>query len=163
MTIRTALALLEGMGLVTNIPYKGRFVRQFTEKEIRDMYLVRAVNEACAARLAAGQITDEQIKELQRLLLDLEEVEKGSDQRARDESDFRFHAYIQKVCGNAMLDTLLQQSQLLFTLIRVIHRDPSKLQATPRPTHRQIFDAVRKRDPALAEKTVWRHLEPSFA
>lgn len=163
VTVRTALALLEGMGLVTNVPYKGRFVREFHEKEIQDMYIVRAVNEACAARLAADRITDEQIKELEGLLLDLEKEEKGNDTAAIGKKDYGFHAHIQKVCGNSMLDEILRRSQLLFMLIRVIHRDDPSLRRRRRGTHRQIFNAIRKRDGARAERAAWLHLEPSFA
>ena len=62
-----------------------------------------------------------------------------------------------------MLDEILRRSQLLFMLIRVIHRDDPSLRRRRRGTHRQIFNAIRKRDGARAERAAWLHLEPSFA
>ena len=163
VTIRTVLALLEGMGLVTNIPYRGRFVRKLTDKQIRDMYLVRAVNESLAARLAAEAVTPEQIAELEAILTEYEHAEREGDVPTIERSDYEFHALIQKVCGNQMLEEVLGRSHVLFTLIRVVHRERRDDRVKRRSTHREIFDALKQGDPAKAEQAVWLHLEPSFA
>ena len=162
VTIRTVLALLEGMGLVTNIPYRGRFVRQLTDKQIRDMYQVRVVNEALAARLAAEHASPDQVKELGALLKDLERVEKSADRSGTERYDYEFHACIQSICGNEMLHETLRRSQLLFTLIRVVHREDAALRRKPRASHRDIFSAIKRKNGAQAERSAWLHLEPSF-
>ena len=162
VTIRTVLALLEGMGLVTNIPYRGRFVRKFTDKQIRDMYLVRAVNESLAARLAAAVILPHQVMDLEAILRECEAAAHEGDTPKLERSDYEFHAFIQRICGNDMLGEVLGRSQLLFTLIRVVHRERRDDLLKQRTTHREIFDALKHRDPAKAEQAVWLHLEPSF-
>ena len=163
VTIRTVLALLEGMGLVTNVPYRGRFVRRFSDRQITDMYRVRAVNEALAARLAAERIAPAQLKELEARLLALEKAAKRGRNPEAEKLDYEFHAFIQKVCGSDMLEEVLRRSRLLFTLIRVVHREHAGHTEKPRAAHRDIFDAIKRRDAAQAERSMWLHLAPSFA
>ena len=50
--VREALYRLETDGLVVKLPYKGWFVREFTEHEVRELYEMRAALECFAVRLA---------------------------------------------------------------------------------------------------------------
>jgi len=60
--VRDALNRLEKDGLVVKLPYQGWFVRGFQEKEIRDIYEMRAGLECFAVRLACERITLEAIQ-----------------------------------------------------------------------------------------------------
>ena len=50
--VREALHRLETDGLIVKLPYKGWFVREFTEQEVRDLYEMRAALECFGVRLA---------------------------------------------------------------------------------------------------------------
>ena len=56
--VREALHRLEADGLIVKLPYKGWFVREFTEHEVRDLYEMRAALECFGVRLACARITD---------------------------------------------------------------------------------------------------------
>lgn len=53
--VREALRELEAMDLVTSEPYKGSHVREVTDTDIREAYMVRAALEELAGQLAAPQ------------------------------------------------------------------------------------------------------------
>ena len=51
--VREAIRQLELEGLVQLVPNKGAFVTGISEKDVRDIYLIRARLEGLAARMAA--------------------------------------------------------------------------------------------------------------
>ena len=57
--VREAIRQLELEGLVQLVPNKGAFVTGISEKDVRDIYLIRARLEGLAARMAAKNITPE--------------------------------------------------------------------------------------------------------
>ena len=63
--VREALRQLELEGLVHIIPNKGAFVEGVTLKDIKDIYEMRTLLEGLCARWAAGNITKEQLDELE--------------------------------------------------------------------------------------------------
>ena len=62
--VRAALRQLELEGLVTIIPNKGAYVTGISQKDIRDIYVIRSMLEGLCARWAAQHITEEQLDEL---------------------------------------------------------------------------------------------------
>lgn len=160
-TIRVVLNILESKGLVTNIPNRGKFVRKFSDKEIEDMYDLRALLEGCAARLAASRITKDKIKKLGNLLIDLEREEKrGVDEGLIEKKDLKFHQYIQKVCGNDRLDEMLKESHIQFYLIKIFRPKTGNFYKKS-ISHREIFDAIRFRNYKKAEIAARMHVELS--
>ena len=156
VTVRTGLTLLEGVGLVRNTPYKGRFIRRYSPREIKDMYTVRALNEAYACRLAAEHATEEDLRELECLLIDLEEEEQRAYSRVREEKDYAFHRCVIAMSGNSALAELMEWSCLQFILLRVIEfqHGPARPMLV---SHRDLFDAIRNRDAELAEALTRKH------
>jgi DNA-binding GntR family transcriptional regulator len=69
-TVRDALTQLIGEGLAVRIPYRGVRVVMLTSSDLEDIYAIRAVLEGMAARIAASQITSEELQEMQDLLPD---------------------------------------------------------------------------------------------
>ncbi len=162
-TVRTALTMLEGVGLVEYRPHKGRFIRRYTPKQIEDVYAVRALNEGYAARLAAERITDEQVGERKAALVELEEAQTHAYGDKLEEKDLQFHDLIVRASQNTPLISLLELSGLQFIIFRVIPLTGVSMDSafTTSPSHRDIFNAVRNRDGALAEVLVKRHVENS--
>ena len=62
--VREALRQLELEGLVTIIPNKGAYVTGISQKDIKDIYVIRSMLEGLCARWAAQHISEEQLDEL---------------------------------------------------------------------------------------------------
>src|SRR5579859_2041757 len=65
--IREALKQLEVEGLVEHVPYRGVRVVEFSMEAVADIYDMRTVLEALAARAAAERLSFEELCELKRL------------------------------------------------------------------------------------------------
>ena len=77
--VREALRQLELEGLVTIIPNKGAYVTGISQKDIRDIYVIRSMLEGLCARWAAQHISEEQLDELEETILLSEfQMKKGS-------------------------------------------------------------------------------------
>ena len=61
--VREALRQLELEGLVSIIPNRGAFVTGISNKDIKDIYLIRSLLEGLCARWAAENISEEKLTE----------------------------------------------------------------------------------------------------
>ena len=77
--IREAIRKLELEGLVLMIPRKGAEVAEITEKSLRDVLEVRRALEELSVQLACEKITKEEIRELERVAKEFQQVVKSSD------------------------------------------------------------------------------------
>src|ERR1700693_1891246 len=66
--LREALRHLEGMRLVTRVPNAGARVVVLDRKTLSDLYAVREALEGMACRIAATQMSDDEITQLSKLL-----------------------------------------------------------------------------------------------
>jgi DNA-binding GntR family transcriptional regulator len=65
--IKDALFRLAGEGLIEISSRKGTYVKEVTDQDIAEIYDTRLILESGAGEVIATEITDEQIKELERL------------------------------------------------------------------------------------------------
>ena len=72
--VREALRQLEAEGLIAMVPNKGPVVRELSEKEARELYRIRAVLEALAARLFVENADAAQLGALERGLAEVEKA-----------------------------------------------------------------------------------------
>ncbi|WIY53173.1 GntR family transcriptional regulator [Devosia sp. YIM 151766] len=159
--VREAIRRLEGKRLVERVARSGVRVAQRTLEDLVELLTVREALEGMACRLATERISDEALDELDALLdghsADVTAIpEAGYFQRP---GDYDFHFRIIQACGNRLLTQMLCED--MYHLLRVYRFHSSK--RTGRAVealneHRRILDAMRKRDPALAEKEIRRHL-----
>ena len=70
--IREAIRMLEQEGLAVTIPRRGAEVARMTEKDMKDVLQIREVLDELAVRLACDNITKEEIKELEKQMLQFE-------------------------------------------------------------------------------------------
>lgn len=161
--VRSAIKRLEAEGLVNSIPNRGAFVITPTLKEIEETFLVRGHLEQMAARLTASTITDEQITELKKLIDREEKVFNVDNFDEYYIVNDTFHLKIAEFSANTVLTSYV--SELLDrTRIFLILFDPFvKLTISPSlEDHRQIIEALSKRDPDLAAQSVANHIRSSI-
>ncbi|MGO4886523.1 GntR family transcriptional regulator [Anaerobacillus sp. MEB173] len=77
--IREALYILEKDGIVERIPRRGVFVKEYTKKELSDLYETVYRLQEIALRKVMDLVTPEQLKELDSLVEKMEEAVKRQD------------------------------------------------------------------------------------
>lgn len=163
--LREALRQLEGMRLVTRVPNAGARVVVLDRKTLSDLYAVREALEGMACRIAATQMTDEEIDQL-RHLLDRHEKQidrEGGKVYAQSEGDLDFHYQIARGSRNVMLMDMLGSEQ--YQLLRMCRYRTSRNAERTHPAlqqHRQIVEALAQRDGELAEMLMRRHIRGAW-
>ncbi len=157
--IREAIRKLELEGFVVMIPRKGAYVSGISVKDIVDVFEVRAALEALAAGLAAERVTDKELEELERSLVQISELNDKADINAIVEIDTIFHELIYKACRNERL------VQMITHLKEQIQRFRTTSLAQPGRTkdalgeHRGIVEAISDRNIDMAQLLAREHVE----
>lgn len=162
-TLREALRQLEQEGLVT-AGARGRLsVRHLDEKEIRDIFAVRAALESLAARTLIDQPRRAKAVGELRDALELMEEAAGRSLEDRIEADLDFHRLLCRLSGN---ETLLHQWESLEGSIRMSIMYAGLERATSNMSvqrHRDVVDAVESGDADLARQTIIKHMDGAAA
>jgi DNA-binding GntR family transcriptional regulator len=159
--VREALRDLELFGFVTSSPFRGTQVREISAEDLLEIYPVRAALEAVAARTAASRIDDETLARLEKHVGAMREAAAKGDHRAHVDADYAFHQAIIKASGNRMLQHVWQTMRLATTtfvthsMTQLTHRSLQEIG----DRHVPVLDALRARDPNLAEAAMRRHIE----
>jgi DNA-binding GntR family transcriptional regulator len=154
--VREGLRELAAIGIVTIHPRRGARVRLPSAKELADVSLVRAEIDALAARLAAGQVSDAVLDQLEALLADMSARLDEGDFPGVTDADVRFHDLIAEASGNHALqrafDQLAPFARTFITLTlpgvdvrEIVHE------------HDPILGALRARDPEGAAAAARAH------
>ena len=155
--LRSALRMLEGENLVVAVPRRGMFVREFTTKEVIEVYECRAALEGLACELLASRATPEDIQELSTFF---EPFKNGKpiDADAYRIADRQFHEAIIAKCGNEYLNRMIQQGSLLLSIdmIGVVWPPEDTIDE-----HLSIIEALRVGDGQLAKTLLRLHLQKS--
>lgn len=159
--LREAIRRLEGLRLIERKPHVGARVVKLSAHELIEIYHVREALEGMACRLAAQNMTDEEIEGLKALL---DTHEKSVEQKEwssyfQKEGDLDFHYRIVQGSKNDKLNELLGAD--LYHLVRMYRYQFSVSSSRPKRAlkeHRQIIDAIEARDPELAELLMRRHI-----
>ena len=155
--VREALRDLEQLGCVVHEPFRGCSVRAFSAEELLEAFPVRAALEALAARLAAEQVTEEELLELADLLDTMRAAARRADAHDQSQANAAFHATIVRAARNA---TLERQWSLLepFSRTYLTVSQPGLDLLALSERHVPILDALRARDGEAAAAAMHRHL-----
>ncbi|MCJ8142013.1 GntR family transcriptional regulator [Ancylobacter sp. A5.8] len=161
--LREALRRLEGRGLVIRTAHAGVRVVALSRKALLELYEIRELLEGLAARLAARNMSEEEVASL-RALLD-EDLNSGlrSDAYPLVFGDADFHYRIAEGSKSVRLKQLLCGD--LYSLIRLCRfktaHVPGQMQSFR--DHMRIIEAIEDRDEALAEFLMSRHISAARA
>ncbi|MCX7194185.1 MAG: GntR family transcriptional regulator [Proteobacteria bacterium] len=163
--LREALRHLEGIRLVKRIPNAGARVVVLDYKTMSDLYEVREALEGMACRIAAVQMSDEEIAQLGQLLDSHEKqiAEQGDGVYAQSEGNLDFHYQIVRGSRNEMLMYILGSEQ--YQLLRMCRYRTSRNAQRTYPAlqqHRHIVEALAQRDGELAEMLMRRHIQGAW-
>ena len=156
--VRAALQELEREGFVTRILFKGTYVTEVTVKDVVEIFLIRAVLEGLAARLATPLFSSQELDQIEHNLTAAE--------AALTKGDLALCSKL----GKSLHDALISKadSQRLVLIIRNLDENVQRFRAISDQIsgrlnksvkeHRRVLDALRQRDAAAAEHAMRDHL-----
>lgn len=155
---REAIAILASDGLVDVRPYRGFSVRQFTRKEINDLYLLRRTLECFAIRLAVENISNVDISRLEDALDRGVAALERMDLAEYAIHDAEFHAMIAQLSDSTPLIGVLERLSLQIQMCRVVaNRHPGFAEEAARERD-AILVALRARDADRAVELLDAHI-----
>jgi len=150
----TYVTSLEPDQLLQSISFAAELARNET---VLDVVEVRRVLEPGATRLAAERISERELNELSELLDEMDQLE---DAEAFIGLDVEFHNRIIEATGNSWLTAILRG--LAEPTIRArrqrLDADHDAVTETTHRQHREIYQALREHDGALAEAAALAHV-----
>lgn len=157
--IREAMNRLESSFLVERKANVGARVASLTVEGLIELYQVRESLEGMAARLAAKNMTEKEIADLNKLLSKHFDKVKGSESYYQEAGDLDFHYRVILGSKNQHLINMLING--IYHLVRMYRVQLGM--AGPRVTtafdeHQQVVKAISNRDEELAELLMRRHI-----
>lgn len=173
-SVREGLRFLEKLGILEIRQGTGTVVRSLSlgevfehlvpvqtiielpDRDVRHIMHVRRVLEAESAQLAATHATDRHLGRLEELL----DCMAASLDNPRDylEMDLEFHVVVAGAASNPVLAQLIDLIRNIYTrYFEIVLRDP-EMNRTSLDFHRQLYAALRDRDPNAARQHILAHL-----
>jgi GntR family transcriptional regulator of vanillate catabolism len=168
--IRAALIRLEQEGLLQPWPSGGFAVRTFSETDVADAIELRGTLEGLAARVAAERgVVDEVLAQAKQCLDGIDQLLQALT--LNDEAFSRyvrlnaqFHGLLGQLSGSAMLQRELERVGSLpfaspsgFVVAQANSAQARDMLVVAQDQHRQVLDAVERREGARAEAIMREH------
>jgi len=165
--LREAIRKIEAEGLITSVPGKGFIVRMVYPDDVKEIFIVRKTLESLACKLACKNITEQEIKEIEKIQENLKKMTR--ENKVNDDERFKliqqlnkkFHFSVYNASGNK---TLVEIISLVWgrtaTIITCILSSPKRLNKLIEE-HDAILDALKKGDEIGVQKALKNHLSIS--
>ncbi|MFN8455951.1 MAG: GntR family transcriptional regulator [Anaerolineae bacterium] len=157
--VRDALQELERDGLVTRVPYKGTYVTEVSEQDVREIVEIKATLEGLAGRLVVGMFTPAELEQAETFLDAADTALTAGDLSEAAEQGFKFHDFI---LGRAPNQRLLNMMEVLDTqmyrALRSFAIRTHERMTKSSVEHRHILAALREGDPDQVELAFRHHL-----
>lgn len=163
--IRDALRKLAADYYVRIVPNHGTFVSRWSGEEISDIFVLRAMLEGYAARLAARRAKNQELAEMQSACEQID-VLLGKPNTFDKEGFFaankRYHMALRAAAGSdrlaSTLTRLVEQPVVMRTVISYAMEDFIRSNAH----HWEILEALREGDGAWAEAAMRGHIHAAY-
>jgi DNA-binding GntR family transcriptional regulator len=156
--LREAFARLEQEGLVETTSFKGAVVTGYSERDLTEIYELRALLEGAAARSAAERLTDETRSALTDVVAASRELRDRGDivglAALLGDFDTIVYAQVTNERIRALVENLRAHLARIGKLTEAI---PGRVEASVEE-HAAIVDAVLARDPDGAERLMRSHI-----
>lgn len=157
--VREALRDMVAMRFVEVEPHKGARVRRIDQREVLEIYPVRACLEELAGQLAVAHAAD-YLDDLERAIERMTKAFSAGDVRTLAHWDVVFHRTILEASGNQILietwNSLMIEARTFVTLNNLISRAPEVDLAG---RHYPIIEALREGDAIRCGKVMRLHVE----
>lgn len=156
--VRSAIRRLEADYLLEITPSKNIVVPSITQKDIHDASEARQLVEVAAAGLLAETITEEQCRQLEKII----ELQKDSLKKKAYsdflEYEYQFHVKIGEFCGNMWYAKLVDSISLLQRRVLILtwHLEPDWSYAIDEHIH--ILDEMKKHNKEGSQNAMREHI-----
>ena len=165
--VREALIRLTNQGLVTSLHNRGFTVRQFSIKEIEDIYLLREAMEILAVKLVIQRLKNETVDQIDKLIEEYPTLMTSGSRKDFNRADEHFHLFIAEHSENALLK---EQLASLHDQLAVLRRHAYLLSQESLETyedetfkqHLEVLDYIRNHDEKNAVDAMSRHVRASM-
>jgi len=159
--IREAIRLLSGEGIVTIVPNKGPVVQTLSGADIFEIYSIRAVLEGLAMRMATQVASQKEIEAVERLYDRMTRKLNDDSVTSLLRDSAHLHASIVALSKHSRLMATYESVSFQISLVnRILARVSTKQKEVDQ--HRELVDALVKRDPEHAERTIRAHIYRSY-
>ena len=163
--VREAIRKLQQEGLITTDASGGLRVATLSIEDVIELYDCRIALEQLSVAGACDHASDSDIKQLEQYVMSAENLARSKSVEPIKllEIDYQFHLLIAESSGNKWLVSFLEQlfDKMFLLRLRTTNLDPKVLEI--RQEHRQIYEAIAKRDTQTAKDTICKHLTNSKA
>ncbi len=157
--VREAIRKLELERFVVMLPRRGTYVANLSLKDINEVFEIRAALDGLAAGLAAERITEEELEQMERLLVEIADHIEQRDNQKIVETDEAFHDILYRASRNERLVGIIYNLREQFTRFRSVSINyPGRLQNTLEE-HRQVEEAIAQRNVEGAQHKAREHIE----
>lgn len=157
--VREAIRKLELEGFVVMVPRRGTYVADLSIKDVNEVFEVRSALEVLAAGLAAERITEEELEEMERLLVQIGEQIENGDLESLVETDSQFHDILYRASRNDKLVGIINNLREQLTRFRATSMGYPGRMKDMLDEHSRLVEAIAQRNGKLAEKLAAEHLE----
>jgi DNA-binding GntR family transcriptional regulator len=156
--LREAFARLEQEGLVETTSFKGAVVTGYSERDLTEIYELRALLEGAAARAAAEDATGETLEGLRDLVARSRALRDAGDVAALADLLGEFDVIVYAQVTNERIAALIDNLRAHLTRIgKLTEAIPGRVEASVEE-HAAIVDAIVARDPDDAERLMRVHI-----
>jgi DNA-binding GntR family transcriptional regulator len=144
--VREALRVLEGEGQLTYRPRRGYFVTELHVEDLVEIYGLRELLEARAARRALALLDDDGLERIMRAAAECADVAGAGDVAKTLSANRRFHLALFDAPGQPHLLKLIRTLWDATESYRALYYNTAAERAAAVDAHDRIVDAVRERD-----------------
>lgn len=156
--VREAFRQLELEGLIQIIPNKGAYVTGITQKDVKDIYMIRSLLEGLCAAWATENISEELMEELEEnvYLADFHVQKDHFEQVAQ--LDNRFHEILYIASGSKQLEHRLRDFHQYVARIRKRTLATKERSIASNNEHRMIMEAMKEKNAQKAQELANMHM-----
>jgi DNA-binding GntR family transcriptional regulator len=151
-TIRQIFQRLAGQGVLKHLPRRGWQLRPFRQKDLDDYIDMRANLECMAMRLAWPRLVDEELQ----VMLNGNVLSAGP--KKRPSVDNSLHAYLIEKSDNHFITDFFDRHGKYYNALFHWEGWDSRANAETVLQHREILEALLRRDQAAAERALENHI-----
>ena len=156
--VREALKELRKEGLVKMIYRKGAFVAEISSKDVEEIFLLREILECAAVKIAIPRLKEEDLIEMESLFNSVSKNIEMKNYKDIFDTDIKLHSLIIDTAGNRRLSKFLNILNGQVHRMRVLSATaPGRLNESLQE-HKDILEALKKRDIDLAEQRLKQHI-----
>ncbi|GAB7387011.1 GntR family transcriptional regulator [Bacillaceae bacterium] len=156
--IKEALRILNHEGLVETLPRKGTFVSKMVDSSIEEVLMLKANLEGFCARLAAVKMTEGELQALESQVRRMEQLMQQKEKEQLVEANTQFHMMIRSAAKNPIIYQMVMNVVAFDKAFRSRALQYHVEIEEGFTEHKLIFEAIRQRDPDLAEARMKAHI-----